>query len=159
MVRNQKGITLVEVLAALTLVSIVVTIAWTALSIGMKHTAAETSKTQLQQEANLVVTKLTNEHRKNDTYQLRFVSGVLEIKTCNEEEDLSITCSEFSSLMENNYVYNGTINGVAFISWNPDNEVLPKEEHVEFQLTVKDPVKQSRAVTIKTTLTRILTDR
>ncbi|QKX51717.1 prepilin-type N-terminal cleavage/methylation domain-containing protein [Planococcus glaciei] len=156
---NQKGVTLVELLAALVLVSIVATIAWTALSIGFKHTAAETSKTQLQQDANLIVTKLTNEHRRNDYYYLQMNAGHLEIKTCNDQTSPAIApCGTFVRLTDANFKYTGTINGIQFASWNAATKIDPKNKHVELVLNVADPVKPTRSVEVKTTLTRILTN-
>ena len=157
MIRNQRGATLVELIAALALVSIIAAIAWTALATGFKHTAVETSKTQLQQEANLVVTRITNEHRRNDSYYLRMNAGHLEINTCNEGAAAAITCAGFKSLMDNNYLYTGSINGVDFISWNPAQVIDPKKSHVNFSLKVADPAKPARSVGVQTTLTRILT--
>lgn len=156
MKRNQRGATLVELIAALALVSIIAAIAWTALATGFKHTAVETSKTQLQQEANLVVTRITNEHRRNDSYYLRMNAGRLEINTCNEDA-ATITCDGFTSLMDNNYLYTGFINDVSFTSWDPDIEIDPKKSHVKFSLKVADPAKPARSVVVQTTLTRILT--
>lgn len=156
MKRNQRGATLVELIAALALVSIIAAIAWTALATGFKHTAVETSKTQLQQEANLVVSRITNEHRRNDSYYLRMNGGRLEINTCNENA-ATISCDGFTSLMDNNYLYTGSINGVDFISWNPAVVIDPKKSHVDFSLVVADPAKPARSVEVDTTLTRILT--
>lgn len=158
MLRNQQGITLVELLAALILVSIVVTIAWTALFTGMKHTVAETTKTQLQQEANLVITKLTSEHRKNDLYYLRMNAGKLEINTCDKVSESPANCQGFSSTMNGEYIYGGTINGVDFQNWDSSKLIDPKKEHVILKVKVADPAKPTRSVTVETALTRILTD-
>lgn len=154
---NQNGVTLVELLAALVLVSVIATIAWTALSIGFKHTAAETSKTQLQQETNLVVTKLTNEHRRNDYYYLKTSGTSLEIETCNDSATGTV-CGGFVRLTDNNYLYSGTIDGIPFASWDPATKIDPKNKHVDLVLKVADPVKPTRSVEVKTTLTRILTN-
>lgn len=159
---NQKGVTLVELIATLALVSIIAAIAWTSLATGFKHTAAETSKTQLQQEANLIVTKITNEHRRNDFYYLRMNAGRLEINTCNEGELASLDCDGFTNLMDNNFLYTGTINGENFESLDSTELIDPKKKHVEFRLKVAEPVDPAdpvRSVEVETTLTRILTDR
>ncbi|WKA56242.1 prepilin-type N-terminal cleavage/methylation domain-containing protein [Planococcus shixiaomingii] len=154
---NQKGITLIELLASLALVSIIAAIAWTALTTGFKHTAAETSKTQLQQEANLVITRITNEHRKNDHYYLQMYAGKLEIKTCKDVPPSSVTCGGFVKLTDGNYSYSGSINGIDFSSWDKTVKIDPKKTNVNFILKVADPAKPTRSVEIHTTLTRILT--
>ena len=156
---NQRGITLVELVAALALVSIIAVAAWTTLTIGMKHGAAETSKTMLQQDANLVISKLSAAHRMNDYYYLQFVGGNLEIKTCNDKDDGTIECDTvFSRITDNSYQYSGSINGTDFTAWNSTTLIEPKKQHVNFILKVADPVKTARAVNVNTSLTRIITN-
>lgn len=154
---NQKGITLVELLAALLLVSVIAAIAWNALSIGFKHTAVETSKTQLQQEANLIVTKLINEHRRNDHYYLKTSGTSLEIQTCNDSAAGSV-CDGFVRLTDSNYLYSGTIDGIPFANWDPLTKIDPKTKNVNLVLKVADSIKPTRSVEVKTSLTRILTN-
>ncbi|QHJ71594.1 PilW family protein [Planococcus halotolerans] len=156
---NQRGITLVELVAALALVSIIAVAAWTTLTIGMKHGAAETSKTMLQQDANLVISKLSAAHRMNDYYYLQFVGGNLEIKTCNDKDDGSVECDTlFRRITDNSYLYSGSINGTDFSAWSSTTLIEPKKQHVNFILNVADPVKTARAVNVKTSLTRIITN-
>lgn len=156
---EQKGITLVELLAVLALVSIIAVGAWTALTIGMKHGAAETSKTMLQQDANLVISKISAAHRLNDYYYFQFVGGNLEISPCNDNEVTGeIDCKPFSKLTTNSYLYSGSINGTDFSAWNNLTLIEPKKQHVTFVLNVADPIKTAREVNIETSLTRIITD-
>ncbi|WP_185959558.1 prepilin-type N-terminal cleavage/methylation domain-containing protein [Planococcus salinarum] len=156
---NQRGITLVELVAALALVSIIAVAAWTTLTIGINHGAAETSKTMLQQDANIIISKLSAAHRLNDYYYLQFVGGNLEIKTCNDTETPGVMdCGTFNRLSDNSYVYSGSINGTGFATWNSATIIEPKKKHVNFILNVTDdPIKTARAVEVKTTLTRIIT--
>ncbi|RNF40927.1 prepilin-type N-terminal cleavage/methylation domain-containing protein [Planococcus salinus] len=149
---NQKGITLVELLAVLALVGIITTLAWTALSIGFQHSAIETSQTQLQQEATLLMTTLTNEHRRSDHYYLRYQDGHLELKTCTET-----ACESFERITTNNYSYNGSVNDINFDDLDPNMKIEPKKAHVEVSLIVADPENLNNEVTVTTTLTRILT--
>ncbi|WKA60000.1 prepilin-type N-terminal cleavage/methylation domain-containing protein [Planococcus shenhongbingii] len=153
---NQKGITLVELLAALVLVSLVAGIAWTALSIGFKHTAVETNKTSLQQDANLIVSTLSAAHRRNDTYTLKFdANKQLMIKTCEDITACPAT-STFTRVIDNNYDYTDTtINGAIYDGGTfPEVVVKPKENHTELVLKIKS---LNNTVTVKTTLTRIIT--
>ncbi|MGE6488274.1 type II secretion system protein [Paenisporosarcina sp. NPDC076898] len=77
--KNNQGITLVELIAALALVSMVAILIMTTLGIGFKHSIAEANKTSTQQEANLIVSKLLNTHRTGDCYFIRDNSGRIEI--------------------------------------------------------------------------------
>ncbi|MEZ0480601.1 prepilin-type N-terminal cleavage/methylation domain-containing protein [Planococcus sp. SSTMD024] len=147
---NEKGVSLVEVLAALLLVSIIATAAWTALSIGMKHTTAETSKTEIQQDANIIITKLSAAHRQNETYSLKFEGGQLMIKTPG-----ATGAGDFVRVLDKEYDYTGTV-----IAGNPDltaeTLIEPKKEHANIHLNL---TKNGRNLSIQTTLTRIRTDR
>ncbi|ETP68895.1 hypothetical protein G159_10065 [Planococcus glaciei CHR43] len=162
---NQKGITLVELIAALALVSIIAGIAWTALSIGFKHTAVETNKTSLQQDANLIVTTLTNAHRRNDSYSLAFDSNKqLTIKTC---EDIA-ACpagSTYTRVIDTQYIYKNTkINNAVYDGTTLKDAVTgailtevvvePEKNHTNLVLNIKSA---NNTVTVKTTLTRIIT--
>jgi len=69
-INNTKGITLVELIAALALVTIVAILIMTTLSIGIQRSVLEGEKTRIQQDANLMVTKLLDIHQKGDCYQL-----------------------------------------------------------------------------------------
>ena len=156
---NQKGVTLVELVAALALVSVIAIAAWSTLTIGMKHGAAETSKTMLQQDANLIITKLSAEHRRNDYYYLRYTGGNLEISTCNDNDITgAVDCQPFTKLTENSYLYTGSINGTDFSAWSSTTLIEPKKQHVNFILKVADPIKTARSVELKTSLTRIITN-
>ncbi|MFC3211841.1 PilW family protein [Planomicrobium okeanokoites] len=156
---NEKGITLVELVAALALVSVIAIAAWSTLTIGMKHGAAETSKTMLQQDANIIITKLSAEHRRNDYYYLRLMGGNLEISTCNDNDLTGVVdCEPFTRLTDNSYLYSGSINGTDFSSWSSTSMIEPKKQHVNFILKVADPIKTARSVELKTSLTRIITN-
>lgn len=154
---NQRGITLVELLAALALVSIIAIGAWTALSIGLKHSAVETNKTSMQQDANLIVSKLTNAHRKSDMYKLKFESNQLILSTCNYSSSAVLTCLPYQRVNEQNYNYSGTsINGTVFMEEAAFSEITiqPKNSHTKLQLKIKSG---NSTITVNTSLTRILT--
>jgi len=77
--KNSKGITLVELIAALALVSMVAVLIMTTLGIGIKHSIAESNKTTTQQEANLIIAKLLNEHRKGNCYYIKGEAEMIKI--------------------------------------------------------------------------------
>lgn len=153
---NQKGITLVELLAALALVGIIAAIAWTTLSIGFKHTVVETEKTKLQQSANLIMTTLTNQHRRSDSYSLVFEGNQLKINSC----DQAGSCSW--NTIDQTYDYTGTvINGIPIDSHDSmADKVLdlkPKTAHTEIKLVLTDLNNPKNSITLETKLTRIIT--
>ena len=150
---NQKGVTLVELIVALALVSVIAVIVWTALSIGFKHSAVESSKTHMQQDANLIVTTLSNVHRTNDAYYLKFDSeGQLILKKCPSES----SCGTYKRVIDKNYIYKETsINGNAY-NGTTFSEVKIEPKKANAQLNLKMNVNKN-TVSIKTTLTRIIT--
>ncbi|GEM_PF-5692172 len=94
---NQKGITLVELLAVLVLITLVTAIIWTTISISFKHTEVETTKLQLQQEANLVITKLQAAHRKGECYNISISDSTITLNACKGTEVfLRHTSDQFS---------------------------------------------------------------
>ncbi|WP_298830424.1 prepilin-type N-terminal cleavage/methylation domain-containing protein [uncultured Planococcus sp.] len=152
MKKNEKGITLVELLAALVLVSLIAGVAWTAMSIGFKHSVVETSKTQIQQDANLIIAKLASAHRKSDSYSLGFENGQLVLKTCFDDEG----CGSFERVLDKTYNYEETaINGSVYTG-APFTEViiLPKEQNTAINLKL---ISGKTTISIDTVLTRIIT--
>jgi type II secretory pathway pseudopilin PulG len=84
---TQKGITLVELLAALALVGMLVILIFSVMTQGMKASERNTTTQRLQQEANLIVEKLRNEHLMGSQQagytpfiELEIVGDVLKIK-------------------------------------------------------------------------------
>lgn len=158
MLTNEKGASLVEVLAVLLLVSIIGGIGWTALNIGMKHNSVETTKTQLQQEANLIVTKLINEHRRSDHYYLRLADGQLEINSCDADDSAGESCNGFLELTQQEYWHKGSVNGIDFTVLDSTKRFEPKKTHVKLVLKVTDR-EEKLSAEVETKLTRILTNR
>lgn len=155
---NQKGITLVELVAALALVSIIATIAWTALTIGMKHGAAETNKTIMQQEANLMISSLMAAHRGSEKYSIIFEDDQLKINSCQKDG----TC-EMNNI-GSKYDFTGTVINSVLVDTSIATPVIfadltPEEKHTEITLKITDLSNSKRTLTINTTLSRLLTNQ
>ena len=153
---NQKGITLVEVLAALLLVSVIAVVAWTTLTIGFKHAAVETEKTEIQQDANLIISTLTGVHRRSASYSLIFEANKLKINSCTD----AVTCRD--TVIEESYDFTGTmVNNVLVDSYDGSPDVFsnlePKKNHTTLKLVLTDLNNPKNTLTVETTLTRILT--
>jgi len=109
-IKNQNGVTLVELIAALALVTMVAVLIMTTLSIGIKRSMIENDKTRVQQEANLVVAKVLNKHREGDLYCLSVQSGNLILgntkidplkvnnEICDFQSGLTMNSDEFKVL-------------------------------------------------------------
>lgn len=127
---NDKGLTLLEVLASLVLVSLVVALAMTTFNIGVKYNVIETTKTKMQQESNLIVSTLMNVHRTENCYKIKNVStitiNVYDDALCTEPFNRQI---EFS---QNQFNYEVTLQ-----AGTPD-KINPQETNYSMTLTIKD---------------------
>ena len=141
-IENQKGITLVELLAALLLASVVIVIIMTSFSIGIKHNASESKKVLLQQEANLILATITNKHRAGDCYNLTVKNKKLFLLTCGGDEDGSVTNNLFEYQI-NTHGFSGN----------------PKKEDLTLELIVIDPENDHLNVIINSTISRIKTEK
>ena len=68
MVQNEKGVTLLELLAALVIFGIFSTILWAFFFQSFQANNTEITKNSLQQEANLIINTLQEVHRKSESY-------------------------------------------------------------------------------------------
>lgn len=66
--KNEKGITLVELLAALAIIGIIVAVIVNVLFTGTTASTKTATKQQLQQEANLIVEVIRSEYLKSDNH-------------------------------------------------------------------------------------------
>lgn len=80
---NQKGVTLVELLATLVIFGIFSTIIWAFLFQTAKTNEVEISKNQLQQEANIIINAFDEVHRKSSIYTIDYNSDEIIIKPTN----------------------------------------------------------------------------
>ncbi|WP_162287852.1 prepilin-type N-terminal cleavage/methylation domain-containing protein [Indiicoccus explosivorum] len=154
---DERGITLVELLAALALVTLVAGIAWTLLMTGFRHTEVEVDKTVLQQDANLIITSLSNAHRRSASYTLTFEADKLKIETC---KGVPLTCEV--NTIDKEYNFTGTtVNGTVIDTADAVPDVFPilnpTEKHTQLLLVLTDVHNPKRTISVETTLTRILT--
>lgn len=149
---GEKGITMIELLAALVLVAVIAAAAWTAMSIGFKHSVVESSKTHIQQDANLITAKLSTAHRQSDSYSVKFENEQLVLKTCFDGEG----CGSYERVSGQNYDFSGTsINGTVYTGAAfAELTILPKEQHNPINLKM---TLGKTSISIDTVLTRIIT--
>lgn len=133
MVKNQRGITLVEVLAAIILISIISFLAWNIFFQGKNYTEKSLSKSQMQQEANIILSRLSKIHQSSDNYEVNIQTCSFNIKytvngnTKNESFNNSRLCIKLSNIP--NIIDPKTINAIDFNLYiedinKPDNNIL-----------------------------------
>ncbi|MBT2644689.1 type II secretion system protein [Bacillus sp. ISL-41] len=70
MVQNQRGMTVIELLASLAILSIIGILVWQVFFQGMNYSAKSISKNNMQQEATILTATLTKIHQTSDEYEL-----------------------------------------------------------------------------------------
>lgn len=154
--QNEKGITLIELLAVLLLASIIVGILTTTLSIGLNQKGTQSDKVRLQQEANLVISKITQKHRNGICYnlidsneELHFITYKLDTD-CGEETELTVESRDTKRTVVTDNIFKYEIN-------NNNFKGNPKKCDLKLRLTVKDPDNNKLKVTVNTIISRIKT--
>ncbi|UJF28160.1 PilW family protein [Planococcus sp. 107-1] len=97
--RNERGISLVEILAALALVGIIMALAVSVFVNGSKASVRSTANQRIQQEANYIVEVIRSEYLKNTSETIK-----LEIKTGGSPEILLMNGKKISE----GYDFNST---------------------------------------------------
>lgn len=127
---NEKGVTLIELLAALALVSIIAVLAMTTFNIGVKYNVTETKKTTMQQESNLIVSTLMNVHRTEKCYEIEN-TNTLNIKVYDDD----LCTAPFSRQIEfnqNQFTYALTLETGTPV------QIRPQETNYSLTLIIKD---------------------
>lgn len=154
---DEKGISLVELLAALLLVSLVAVIAWTTLTIGMRHGVTETNKTIMQQDMNLIVSSLMAAHRTSEKYSIIFEDNYLWINSCDKAGDCTLSkiagAYDFNKSVINNVEINNSSDAPIIIS-----ELKPSKEHIAVTLKITDINNEKNFLIVETTLSRMLSE-
>ena len=163
--KNESGVTLVELLAVLVLLSIVTAVIWNTIFISMRHNTTETKKTRLQQEANYVIAEIQRYHRQCDTYNLTIKTDEVAIKDCmripsDPREGPSHPLPELK--ISNGFQYisseESTENSFADSTNEPINS-KGENASVSFTLTIQDTGNDNLNVSIPTTISRYSSER
>jgi len=166
--KNSKGVSLVELIAALALVSLVAVLIMTTLSIGIKRSVVENDKLRIQQEANILVSKILADHRLGDPYCLAVINGQLLKMETSEQNALKCTPQNNIETL-NNPLYNSEVYKIelkapeevikSYASVPTEiNSINPKKEDVNLKITLsyKD-LSRKASFSINTILSRYKT--
>ena len=153
--KSEKGITLIELIAALALVSMVAVLIMTTLSIGIQRSVVESEKTKIQQEANLITSKLLNIHRSGNCYQLD-ITGNKDLQVLTYGEPNQSTCENVfnKTITINNADYDiSTINSPL-----PFEKINPTKENNSISIVLTLESRRTINYEISTTLSRYKTN-
>ena len=138
---------MLELIAALLLASLVMGILMTSFSIGAKHNVSASDSLRMQQDANLVIAKISAKHRSGECYNLKATGGKLFF--VSYKTSTAIPCSEelaVEAVTDNLYEYTIDTNG--FLG-------NPKKCDLKLELTVESG---TREVVLNSTISRIKTE-
>lgn len=150
MLNKQEGITLVEVLATLILMTIVTGVIWTTISLAMKINISETTTLRLQQEANFITTRLQQIHRNCDKYEILFTTEAITVSDCDLEKG---NPNSYERIVSTDFNYSISSPSIDV----PYGIISIKESLYLSELRVSDPKNSKKAFTISTTISRIET--
>ena len=68
--KNQRGITLIELLLTISIISFVGVLIWSVFFQGTEYSNTAITNNQMQQEANIIMTKITKIHQTSDSYEI-----------------------------------------------------------------------------------------
>jgi len=85
MTRNQRGITLIELLAALGILSFVGIVIWSIFFQGLHFSQKESTKNIMQQDANIVIANLTKIHQTASQYEIKNTDCKISIDYTTDE--------------------------------------------------------------------------
>ncbi|WNS74472.1 prepilin-type N-terminal cleavage/methylation domain-containing protein [Bacillus sp. DTU_2020_1000418_1_SI_GHA_SEK_038] len=121
--QNQNGLTLIELLAIISILSIVGVIIWSVFFQGVKYSNNAVTRNQMQQEANIITTKLKEIHLTSEKYSIVSNNGIIAVTY----DDKNGTSQEV--IFENS--------NLEFSSTSINNRI-PKETDTRFTLIVTD---------------------
>jgi prepilin-type N-terminal cleavage/methylation domain-containing protein len=152
--RDERGLTLVEVLATLTILSIISIIIWSIFFQGLNFSKKATSKNAMIQESNIIISNLTSIHRGEYKYEITSTgTNNCEITVTTdisntEKQTQTFThpqmCFEFTSDIKNKAVDD-----------TEPNKIDPNENDVSLTITIKDNQDPTNKVTTSTYLYRM----
>lgn len=141
--KNSQGISLVEVLATIVILSIITISLWGFLVNSIQINEREVKKVELQQEINLIFFNIQKYHTKYET----------KLSTNNDKSELLITAFD----TESRKTYTTTFNNNNYLYYIPDdfatNQTLPNS----FSLHLKISSKKNEKIFVeaKTTFSKI----
>lgn len=123
--QNQNGLSLIELLATIAIVSIIGGIIWSVFFQGVKYSNNAVTINQMQQEANIITTRLKEIHLTSDKYSIVSNNGIITVLFddkygASQEVVFENSNLEFSSTSINNR--------------------LPRESDTRFTLIVTDKI-------------------
>lgn len=149
--RNEDGLTLVEVIVTISILSVVSLIIWSIFFQGVNFSEKATSKNLLIQESNILISNLTRIHQTTSEYEITStgtdnceITIIYESSSSDQTFKHPQMCYEFTYDIKNKKVD------------DPEpNKVYPDKNDLSLTLTIKDKKNPNNKVTISTYLYKL----
>lgn len=138
--KNQRGITLIELLLSISILSFVGVLIWSVFFQGTEYSNTAIAKNQMQQEANIIMTKITRIHQTSNSYEIQ------------SPDECSLT------IKDNDTGTTETIDNNEFcirITKDRQNPINPNNTDVGLELTLYNKTDSNNSVKIETLLNRL----
>lgn len=142
-VKNERGLTVIEVLATLTILSIIGVVIWNAFFQGYNYSQTAVSKNSMQQEANLIITSLTRIHQTSTEYTISNPNKTIEVNSSNGH-----TIKFENSQMEYTIDLKGHLTTVK-------PTTVEADKRIDITITINDKNDASNQVVVEATLSRL----
>jgi type II secretory pathway pseudopilin PulG len=145
--RTERGITLVEVLATVTILSIIGITIWQIFFAGYNFSQKSVTKNMLNQEANLVITTLTRIHQTEEEY--RIISAGCKISVLDK------TNKEIALFTHPQYCFRAE-NPIDFSELPPDPHTPSTDGNdIELIVRISENSNNTNHVAVRTLLYRL----
>lgn len=150
-IKSQAGMTLIEILATITILSIVSVILYSVFSNGLRYSSQAEDTVLIQQEANYLLTTLKKQHENADSYTITVDQNHQKV-TIETTVGTSVESSVIES-EEYQYQISDTENNIDAAS--EPIEIIPSNENFHIQIVVTNKIKPDLTYKIKTILSRL----
>jgi prepilin-type N-terminal cleavage/methylation domain-containing protein len=140
MSRNEKGVTLIELMAAITILSLIGGIIWGILFQGNRSSQDSISKNNIQEEANIMIMKLKRIHQTSKEYTINSTSCSVTVNAT--KQDGSTQNTEFK-------------NAKLCISVDHPGYIQPSLQDLQLNVTIYELKNPKNTITVDTQLYRL----
>ncbi|WP_064093112.1 type II secretion system protein [Rossellomorea aquimaris] len=143
MIRNERGLTLIELLVTLTILSVVSVVIWNVFFQGINYSKKASSQNIIQQESNILTMKLTKIHQTSKSYELK--STNCKITVDYTSQDGFLNNEEF-------------VHGDLCMSTDFTGVVDPNKDDLPLTITIRDKEDTSNEFVVETVFYRLKGD-
>ena len=142
--QNERGLTLIEVLATITILSVIGVVIWNVFFQGLYYSDKAVTQNTMQQESNYVSMKLSRIHQTSKEYALISSDCAIKVNYINKNnESLEETFKEPKLCLSTNF--SGRVN--------------PNKEDLSLTISIQDKAKASNNFYLETVFYRLKENR